>query len=105
MKFINPFRSKKKIDKESILKLVDKDTVYVNYINKNGDEEGCLFNEWFLSKRGTNKLNDITRYYLYDGSDLKYIIRIKSNILVCCVDEVKLVIDSEFIQQITDKLL
>ncbi len=103
MKFLKKFCKKQTVDKEEILKFVDKDTV-VNFLNIHGDEETCLFINWSSANRTTNDINDITRYYLYDVSFIKYIIRIKSKLLIDNDRGTKIPIDEEFIKEITEKL-
>mgnify|MGYP001188998132 FL=1 len=108
MKFINPFNRNKKptpiVDKEVILKLVDKNTVRINYKNIYGDEEACQLVDWEFEPRATHDVKDINRYYLYDGSTCTYIIRLETKELVFYKDYVVVKIDKEFIQQIKDKL-
>lgn len=70
------------IDKKSKVEeaylILDPEDLLVNFINIHGDEEACRLNEYKNVKRSTGDFKDLTRLYIYDGSnDLHSIIRIE----------------------------
>ena len=95
------------LDKESVLGLANKDTARISYTNVYGDEEACQLVDWSFEPRSTGNTRDITRYYLYDNTILKYIIRIESRRLVyynLSDDNVIASMDKEFLNQVTSQL-
>lgn len=76
----NLFKRKPKqtVNKEEILKLVNKNTIRITYKNIHGDEESCSLLDWSSHERSTNNFDDITRLYLYQNDELIYVIRITS---------------------------
>jgi len=108
--FTNPFKSKSEpIVEESIMKLVDKDTVRISYRNIYGDEESCQLKDWSKEPRSTGITEDIIRLYLYDNDNLKYVIRTESSKLVFWRLDISdkndvVSIDKSFIDKILNQL-